>query len=88
MGIGAMNLKTVEHNSAMRIVASKLDASISKDREQGRVPIAVIASAGTVNSGAIDSLEEIADICARHNVNGCMSMARMEHQQFSDQSIG
>lgn len=68
MGIGAANLRTIEHDSSMRIVPSVLDASISKDKEQGRVPIAVIASAGTVNSGAVDPLDEIADICKCHGV--------------------
>lgn len=68
MGVGARNLRTIEHDYSMRIVPSSLEASISQDKEQGRVPVAVIASAGTVNSGAIDPLDEIADICAQHGV--------------------
>jgi aromatic-L-amino-acid/L-tryptophan decarboxylase len=68
MGIGSRNLRTIEHDSSMRIMPSSLEASISQDKEQGRVPIAVIASAGTVNSGAVDPLDEIADICAQQDV--------------------
>jgi aromatic-L-amino-acid/L-tryptophan decarboxylase len=68
MGIGSRNLVTVERDSAMRMVPSALDAAISRDKQSGRVPVAVIASAGTVNSGAIDPLNKIADVCERHGV--------------------
>jgi len=34
----------------------------------GDLPIAVIASAGTVNTGAIDPLDEIADVCEHHKL--------------------
>ena len=68
MGIGSRNLVTVEHDSAMRMIPSALDAVISRDKQSGRQPVAVIASAGTVNSGAIDPLNEVADVCESHGV--------------------
>jgi glutamate/tyrosine decarboxylase-like PLP-dependent enzyme len=68
LGLGSRNLRTVEHDAAMRMIPAALEAAIQRDRADGHTPIAVIASAGTVNTGAIDPLEEIADICARHNV--------------------
>jgi glutamate/tyrosine decarboxylase-like PLP-dependent enzyme len=49
-------------------VPDALDAAIRQDVDTGLVPLAAIASAGTVNTGAIDPLAEIADVCARHNV--------------------
>ena len=52
----------------MRMIPKALDAAISRDKDSGRVPVTVIASAGTVNSGAIDPLDEIADVCERHGV--------------------
>jgi aromatic-L-amino-acid/L-tryptophan decarboxylase len=68
MGIGNRNLVTVAHDSAMRMIPGALDDAISRDKQSGRVPVAVIASAGTVNSGAIDPLGEIADVCERQGV--------------------
>ncbi len=52
----------------MRMEPAALDDAIARDKEEHRIPVAVIASAGTVNTGAIDPLDEIADICAKHNV--------------------
>ena len=50
------------------MVPSELDAAIQADISEGHTPIAVIASAGTVNTGAIDPLDEVADVCGRHGV--------------------
>jgi aromatic-L-amino-acid/L-tryptophan decarboxylase len=68
LGIGSDNLRTIAHDSSLRMVPGALDVAIREDVEAGAVPLAVVASAGTVNTGAIDPLDEIADICARHRV--------------------
>ena len=68
LGIGHENLRVIPHNAGQQMVPAALDAAIHEDVAHGRTPVAVIASAGTVNTGAIDPLDEIADICARHSV--------------------
>ena len=68
LGIGSANLRIVPHDSAQRISVAALEAAIQKDMEAGHRPIAVVASAGTVNTGAIDPLAKIADLCARHKL--------------------
>jgi aromatic-L-amino-acid/L-tryptophan decarboxylase len=68
MGIGSESLQNVEHDRSLRMIPSALDAAIHEDRQSGNIPIAVIASAGTVNTGAIDPLDEIADVCTKQKV--------------------
>jgi glutamate/tyrosine decarboxylase-like PLP-dependent enzyme len=68
LGIGADAVRTIEHDAECRMRPSALAARIALDRREGRTPLAVIASAGTVNTGAIDPLEEIAEVCRTHGV--------------------
>ena len=68
MGFGRGSIATVKQDFEMRMVPSALEEAIVTDRSAGRRPIAVIASAGTVNTGAIDPLNDIADICERHGI--------------------
>jgi aromatic-L-amino-acid/L-tryptophan decarboxylase len=68
LGLGAADVREIETDDALRMVPDALDATLARDLAAGCIPIAVIASAGTVNTGAIDPLEAIADICARREV--------------------
>ncbi len=45
-----------------------LEAAIAADRAAGRRPICVIGSAGTVNTGAVDDLDALADLCRREEL--------------------
>jgi aromatic-L-amino-acid/L-tryptophan decarboxylase len=45
-----------------------LEAAIEEDRARGVRPIAVIATGGSTNTGAIDDLAAIAGVCRRHEV--------------------
>jgi len=68
LGIGRENLKLVPVDDLDRMIPSALESAIQSDRAAGRVPMAVIATAGTVNTGAIDPLGEIAVIARRHGI--------------------
>jgi aromatic-L-amino-acid/L-tryptophan decarboxylase len=68
LGIGRENLRYVPCDDSYRMVPSLLDKAIRQDRAQGREPIAVVASAGTVNTGSIDPLREIASIARCHDL--------------------
>lgn len=66
LGIGRNNLRVVEVDNAYRMKPEALERSIRRDVEAGIVPLAVVATAGTVNTGAVDPLEEIAEIARRY----------------------
>ena len=66
LGIGRENLRTIPCDAAYRMIPSQLEQALRRDTAQGVTPIAVVASAGTVNTGAIDPLREIAEIAHAH----------------------
>ena len=66
LGIGRENLRLIPTDESYRMVPEELDATMKRDKDAGKRPIAVVASAGTVNTGAIDPLPEVAEIAGRH----------------------
>jgi aromatic-L-amino-acid/L-tryptophan decarboxylase len=68
LGIGSANIRLVPSDRILRLRVDALDEMIREDIAAGHIPVAVIASAGTVNTGAIDSLDRIADVCSSHRV--------------------
>lgn len=63
LGIGSDNLRRIRVDADCRMDVGLLARQIQADRQQGLRPVCVAASAGTVNSGAIDPLDQIADLC-------------------------
>jgi aromatic-L-amino-acid decarboxylase len=45
-----------------------LHHAIEADRHDGLVPFAVVSTAGTTNTGAVDPLETVAEVCAAHGL--------------------
>jgi aromatic-L-amino-acid/L-tryptophan decarboxylase len=68
LGIGRKNLKLIPTDQDFRMIPAELEQAIEQDKKEGKIPIAVVASAGTVNTGAIDPLPEIAAIARRHEL--------------------
>ncbi len=62
LGIGRNNLRLLPVDADFRLRAETLESAISADRKAGRTPMAIIASAGTVATGAVDPLRDIARI--------------------------
>jgi aromatic-L-amino-acid/L-tryptophan decarboxylase len=63
LGIGHVNLRRIGVTSDWRMDVRALEAQIRQDRAAGMLPACVAATAGTVNTGAIDPLGFIADLC-------------------------
>jgi glutamate/tyrosine decarboxylase-like PLP-dependent enzyme len=68
LGIGRENLRYIACDHAYRMIPSELERTIRDDAARGRIAIAIVASAGTVNTGAVDPLREIAEIARAHDV--------------------
>jgi glutamate/tyrosine decarboxylase-like PLP-dependent enzyme len=66
LGLGSRNIRTVPVDEKDRLRPQDLEAMLVEDQESGRLPVAVIASVGTVNTGAMDPVGEIASICEEH----------------------
>jgi len=67
-GLGSQALRLVAVNALGQMDVSELARVIAADRAAGFQPFFVVASAGTVNIGAIDPLEQVAAIAAREQL--------------------
>jgi aromatic-L-amino-acid/L-tryptophan decarboxylase len=65
LGIGGDNLRRLPVDGAWRIRLDALEQALDDDVAAGYVPMAVAVSAGTVNTGAIDPLREVRELCDR-----------------------
>ena len=68
LGFGSDAITVIPARADYRIDVTALDRAIAEDVANGVPPIAVTATAGTVNTGAIDPLDEVASVCAAHGV--------------------
>ena len=62
LGLGEPRIIPVDDRYTMDL--SALHKAVITDRKEGRQPFCVVGSAGTVNTGAVDPLDELADFCA------------------------
>ncbi|MFF0106956.1 lysine decarboxylase DesA [Streptomyces hirsutus] len=79
----------VDHDQRMQTVA--LARELARCAEDGQVPMAVVATAGSTDFGSIDPLPEIAELCAQYGVwmhvdaaYGCGLLASLKHRDRID----
>ena len=68
LGLGDKAFRRIPVNDSFQIDIEKLETVIAEDRAQGLQPICIIGNAGTVNTGAVDDLEALAEISSRENL--------------------
>ena len=68
LGLGAENLHVVETDDDFRMNPATLAKRVASDKADGLRPFCVVAAAGTTNVGAIDPLDDIADVCEREGL--------------------
>jgi aromatic-L-amino-acid decarboxylase len=68
LGFRADQKRTIATDDGFRLSVPALEAAIAADRAAGRLPFCVVANGGTTNTGAIDPLGALADLCAREKL--------------------
>jgi aromatic-L-amino-acid decarboxylase len=68
LGIGRNNVRQIPTDDHQRLDVRALAGTLAKDLSEGIVPIAVSATAGTTNTGAVDPLREAGELCREHGV--------------------
>jgi aromatic-L-amino-acid/L-tryptophan decarboxylase len=68
LGLGTAAVRSIPVDEGFRMRVEPLRLAIERDIQAGNRPFAVVATAGTVTTGAIDPLDEIADVCQEHGL--------------------
>ena len=63
LGIGGRHVRAIPIDSRRRMDVSACAEAITKDRRDGVIPVAVVATAGTTLTGAVDDIDGLADVC-------------------------
>ncbi len=68
LGFKKRQVRVIPTDSEFKISMNKLKNEIAKDKLEGYQPFCIIASAGTTNTGTVDPLDAIAEICRKENL--------------------
>ena len=68
VGIPPGGVRVIPTDATHRLEPEALEAALHADRRRGMRPVAVVATAGTTNTGAVDPLGALAELCAREGV--------------------
>jgi len=66
-GLGLEAIRWIPVDADQRMDVEKLDQKITEDKNKGLIPFLVVGTAGSIATGAVDPLNEIAAICTKHN---------------------
>jgi glutamate/tyrosine decarboxylase-like PLP-dependent enzyme len=67
-GLGTDSIRWIPVDEELRMDTTILRTQIQEDREAGDLPFLVIGTAGTVSTGAVDPLPELAAICREYGL--------------------
>jgi aromatic-L-amino-acid decarboxylase len=67
-GLGSAAVRRIPLDRRRRMRPEALEAALASDLAASVVPVAVVATAGTTLTGAVDPLDAVADVCERHGV--------------------
>jgi glutamate/tyrosine decarboxylase-like PLP-dependent enzyme len=67
-GLGADAIRWIETDRDGRMRVDRLREQLAVDRDEGRLPFLVVATAGSVSTGVVDPIRELADICQEEDL--------------------
>lgn len=67
-GLGTDSVRWIDTDDELRMDVAALHAAIERDRAAGELPMMVVGTAGSVSTGAVDPLGEIAELCRREKI--------------------
>ncbi len=68
LGIGTDNYRKIQTKPDFTIDLAALQKQMEEDKADGYIPFCIVGNAGTVNTGAIDDLDALADIAKEHEL--------------------
>ena len=68
LGFGRKGLRRIAVNKDLQLDPERLAAAVREDRAGGNKPFLAVATAGTTNSGTVDDLKSIAEVCRQHDL--------------------
>jgi aromatic-L-amino-acid/L-tryptophan decarboxylase len=68
IGFSGAQIRKLKSDDNFRLSVSTLRDAIAQDRGKGLRPFCIVANAGTTNTGAVDPLLELADLCAKEKL--------------------
>ena len=92
LGLGSDSLRLIGVNDNYEIKIDELQQQIREDIKQGLQPFCVIGNAVTVNTGACDDLNALADLCKKENlwfhVDGAIGAMLILSEKYKDKVAG
>ena len=68
IGFAGAQFRKIPSDDRFRLPLESLREMISSDKKAGLRPFCIVANAGTTNTGAVDPLSDLADLCAQENL--------------------
>ncbi|KAI8437543.1 hypothetical protein MSG28_011841, partial [Choristoneura fumiferana] len=68
LGFGTESVRVIKTNAKGQMIVEELELAVLKDKEAGKYPLLVNATAGTTVLGAIDPLQKTADVCKKYGI--------------------
>ena len=68
IGVGTDHLRKIPVDEKMEIDLTLLRNQIDSDKKNGLIPFCLVGNAGTVNTGAVDPLSKMAEICRKEKM--------------------